>query len=154
MYQIFRNSLGAVDAVNRMSDGATVPYLNANDELTIEMRQWELEHGAIDLSDRLVEPSIKEEQPNYQGFYDALLSEGLTLFSSVRGLAASSLPVNACYTDLVAAIGFEKLPGFQMSITNLVLTMQGIGQPFSNEQIAQIRSLLDANGFKSIVLPL
>jgi hypothetical protein len=55
MYKIFRNSFGIVDAVNR-DDGASLafdPMTQTFDELhplTIELREWEKEHGALDLS--------------------------------------------------------------------------------------------------------
>lgn len=151
-YRVSLNELGQVDAMNRVSDGATVPFEDESDELTIELREWEAENGVIDLSDHFVAPPIKAEPPNYQGFYDALLSEGVGLFGIVRGLASLDLSVNACYTDLIAAIGFGKLPGFQMSISNLILVMRTV-QPFSSEQMMQIRLLLDANGFESVTLP-
>lgn len=54
-YRVFRNSLGKVDAVNR-EDGAAIPFENEADPLTIELREWESEHGALDLSDYPPDP--------------------------------------------------------------------------------------------------
>lgn len=152
-YQVFRNSLGQVDSVNRLSDGATVPLWDESDALTIELQEWELINGVIDLSDRVVEPAIVVEQPNYAGFRNGLFTEAIDLFSLVRGVAALDLGVSVCYTDLIAALQIGELPGFQASISNLFAAMLAAGLEFSKEQSDQMRSLLDANGFKSVILP-
>lgn len=150
-YQVSRNSLGVVDAINRRSDGATVPYWDQADLLTIELREWESINGVLDLSDRLVEPQIQTE--NYMGFLNGLLSEGHELFLSVRTLADSNLPLSNCYTDLQGAIGFGQSLTLQSAISNLFAAMAAAGQPFTTAQSAQIRTLLDANGFKLIFIP-
>lgn len=50
MYIVSRNSLGVVDAVNRASDGATIPRDNPDDPLTIEFNAWLDENLGFDLS--------------------------------------------------------------------------------------------------------
>ncbi len=151
-YQIFRNNLGRVDAVNRTSDGATVPIGDETDALTIELREWEAINGTLDLSDY---PSAPMPEPplNYLGFRNGLFTEAIDLFRLVRGVAGRDLAVSVCYADFMAALQFEELPGFQASISNLIAVMSTGGHEFSEEQLNQLRSLLDANGFKSVVLP-
>lgn len=90
---------------------------------------------------------------NYSGFYHGLLTEALPIFLKIRELADSNLPVSNVYTDLMGAIGFASLDGFQSSIANLVLVMAAVGQPFTVEELAMVRSVLDANGFQEVVLP-
>ncbi len=153
-YRIFRNRQGLVDAINRTSDGVTVPIWDESDPLTIELRQWELENGALDLSDHFVELAIVIEQQNYFGFYSGLLSEAINLFMFVRDACNSSLLVSNCYGDLKDAIQFQQLPGFQASISNLFAAMKATDHEFSPAQTAQMRVLLNANGFSSIVFPL
>lgn len=57
MYIVYRNNLGQVDAVNRASDGASLPYnpqtkeFDELDPMVVELRSWEQENGALDLSD-------------------------------------------------------------------------------------------------------
>lgn len=59
MYKMFYDSNGRVDAINRESDGASLPYNSQSktfDEthpLVLELRQWEQNSGTpLDLSDR------------------------------------------------------------------------------------------------------
>jgi hypothetical protein len=61
-YLIFRNNLGQVDSVNRIFDGASLPFnyqnktFDESDPLVIELRQWESQNGALDLGDIPPEP--------------------------------------------------------------------------------------------------
>lgn len=164
-YQIFRNSLGKVDAVNRRPDGATVPIWDETDDLTIELREWEATNGALDLSDWAVVPEVPEVPngfpaaelfvvPSYLGFYVELMADSINLYLYVRYVSDIDLPVSNCYTDLMGAIQFGQLPGFQASISNLFAAMKAAGHEFSEAQTAQMRALLDAHGFTSIVFPL
>ncbi len=71
MYKLFYNQFGEVDAINRTTDGATIPWNNqtqAFDEehpLVIELRQWEAENEPLDLSNQAV-PAISIEQHKQQ----------------------------------------------------------------------------------------
>lgn len=56
-YQVFRNSEGIVDAVNRISDGVSLPWNyitqsmdDETNELVVELRRWEAQNHPIDLS--------------------------------------------------------------------------------------------------------
>ena len=102
----------------------------------------------------LVEPAIVVEEPNYLGFYGGLLSDALNLFLFVRYISDLNLPVSNCYTDLMGAIQFQQMPGFQAAIVNLFAAMKAADHEFSPAQTTQMRALLDAHGFKSIVFPL
>lgn len=153
-YQVFRNSLGRVDAVNRLPDGASVPIGNETDSLSIELRQWEAINGALDLSDWVIVPEAPIVVPSFLGFYGGLLSEAINLFLYVRYISDLDLPVSNCYTDLMGAIQFGQMAGFQAAISNLFAAMKASGHEFSPAQEAQMRALLDANGFSSIVFPL
>lgn len=101
--------------------------------------------------------------PDYLGFDDALLnpSEGLILFRFVRSLSdAYPSPVGSAYNDLSRAITkgmlvpSTPLEAFQSCIDNLFAALTSVGNGFSPEQIALMRSLLDNYGFQSIVFPL
>lgn len=153
-YQIFRNNLGKVDAIIRRPDGATVPIWDAANPLTVELREWELANELLDLADRYVAPIPIVEKQNYLGFYAGLLSGGINLFLYVRYISDLDLPVSNCYTDLMGAIQFGQIAGFQASISNLFASMSAAGYGLSDAQKAQMRTLLDANGFSSIVFPL
>lgn len=64
MYQIFRNNLGQVDAINAPRTGASLPLPleeNEDNPLVIELREWEKEHGALDLSSRIIDPLTLEQ---------------------------------------------------------------------------------------------
>jgi hypothetical protein len=72
-YRYFRNSLGQIDAINRVSDGATVPTWDLEHPLTIEYQTWLAENPefAADLGDR---PDLAYDpfpvQPNWDEFFD------------------------------------------------------------------------------------
>lgn len=150
-YKVFRNDKGKVDAINR-NDGATVPTWDKKDPLTIGLREWEAVNGALDVSDRT--PVVKEKEPDYIGFYNAMMLSPLGLFTTVRLKAKSSPALIPAYVDLGMAVQFKQFSGFQSSITNLFTDMAEARQPFTLVQKQEIRRLLDANGFKAIVLPL
>lgn len=65
-YRIFYNDLGVVDAVNS-PDGDSLPFdsltktFDETDPLTIALREWEASKGALDLSDRPIEPQSIEQ---------------------------------------------------------------------------------------------
>jgi hypothetical protein len=65
MYEVFRNSLGVVDAVNKVEGiAASLPLPlkeYEDDPLVVELRAWEIENGALDLSDRPVDPLTLEQ---------------------------------------------------------------------------------------------
>ena len=159
-YKVLRNDLGAVVSVNR-GDGASVPIKDESHFLTIELRYWEADpaNGALDLSNHAEEPSIsmfeKLKSP-YQTLLADLLNpshESYAVFETVHGIAMTSTHVAVCYTDLVTAIGFKQLPGFQSSVTNLFLVLQGIGQPLNEGHVSKLRALLDAHGFSEVTFP-
>ena len=69
-YRIFRDNYGVVNAVNRIWDGASLAYnwqtkeFDETDPLTIELRQWEQENGALDLSDFPPDPQPEPSDPD------------------------------------------------------------------------------------------
>lgn len=105
-------------------------------------------------SPELEPPPSATPNEQYQGFYSDLLGEYITLFWFVRSIADSDLAVSNAYTDLMGAIGFQRLDGFQSSITILFASLQSCGNPFSASQIAAMRQLLDKNGFEEVEFPL
>jgi len=98
--------------------------------------------------------AIESTSENYRGFYNGLLGEAINLFLFVRSMAKTDPSVALAYTDLMGSILIQQLPGFQSSITELFASLQSIGSSFSEEQIVQMRDLLDRNGFEEIVFPL
>lgn len=152
-YTVFRNGLGKVDAVNRDSDGATVPIWDEADPLTVDLREWEAVNGALDLSDR--PPPPKEKPPDYKRFYADMMASPLGLFGTVRLRAKATPALMPAYFELGMAIQLEGFPGFQSSVTNLFNDLATEAkQPFTLLQKQEIRRLLDLNGFTAIVLPL
>jgi hypothetical protein len=65
MYQVFRNSLGVVDAINKVGGGGESLPLPLNEyedvPLVMELRAWEAENGVLDLSTRPVDPLTLEQ---------------------------------------------------------------------------------------------
>lgn len=65
-YKIFRNDLGVVDAI-ATTQGASLLFdpqtktFDESDPLTIELREWEAENGALDLGDHPVDPLTLEQ---------------------------------------------------------------------------------------------
>jgi hypothetical protein len=81
-FEAIRNSLGKVDQIVRRPDGATVLFYSATgefdqtDPVTKSFREWEALNGALDLSDRPVEPEpeIIEYRVNRLTWSDRLVS--------------------------------------------------------------------------------
>lgn len=61
-YTVFRNSNGEVDAINRVEDGATVPFWDAEDPLTQEFEEWRSNNPDFDTSNHPPEPKPSELQ--------------------------------------------------------------------------------------------
>jgi hypothetical protein len=108
------------------------------------------------------------DSPDYLGFDNALLdpAQGLNLFLFVRSMSDQyPAPVGSAYNDLSRAIAkgvtlqlanvrSTNLAAFQSCVDNLFGALAFVGQSFSLQQTAQMRSLLDSYGFSSIVFPL
>lgn len=66
MYKLSYTTQGILDAINRESDGVSLPFYPATktfdelDPLVVELRQWEASHEVLDLSDREPDPEIIE----------------------------------------------------------------------------------------------
>nr|WP_290224183.1 hypothetical protein [Trichocoleus desertorum] len=97
-----------------------------------------------------------QPEQSYVGLYNALLTEGLSLFLFVRAACDVSLPVSNAYTDLVAALltPMPSLTALQACFDNLFAAMSASGFGFGTSQIEQMRSLLDGQGFQAVVFPL
>jgi hypothetical protein len=73
MYRVFRTDSGKVDAINRIEDGATVPFWDEADPLTIEFRTWVVEHPEFDISDHEPPPTPEPTpQPDWSQFRSRL----------------------------------------------------------------------------------
>lgn len=96
--------------------------------------------------------------PNWDGFYDALL-----ISDTYRYLLSQTVP-NPSISGVMAVMGLtierglndpsnpNRLEAFKAATAGLIGTLNALQTPLTPEQLAEVRTLLDANGFKSVAL--
>lgn len=149
MYRVFRTQEGTVDAVNRMSDGASLPYsyqsksFNESHPLVIELRQWEQQTGtSLDVSDH--PPAIlPPPEPNWSEFLNSIRYAGLA--TRFYASAKDSLVVNTAFTLLIDCLtGLYDIDGFQTAFIDLQNYVQ---PPFSEGEVNYMNQALSDNDF-------
>lgn len=159
-YKIFRNSEGKVDALNRELDGATVPFWDETHELTIELRQWEAENGALDLNDTQPDPTPLVKSINWDQIAIQLYRSNLYRVS-LREATAGASPE---YTDKLWWIDKDittvlvewksdepqRIYVFNSAMIQLFQTLIDAGFPASEADRIEIVSILNSNGFAAI----
>jgi hypothetical protein len=103
-----------------------------------------------------IEPTITA--PNWGGFYDALI-----VTSTYQYLIANTVP-HPSISGAMAAMGIAILQGqsdlsnpnrleaFQASVSGVLAALSAVNLTLTPEMLAEVRSILDANGFNSEVL--
>ncbi len=104
------------------------------------------------------EPIAESTTPNWDDFYDQLI------VSSVYDYLLSQTIPYPSISGVMAVMGFSikdgrddptnvnRLAAFQASIYAVLMALNAVGIPLNNEQLTEVRSLLDDNGFSSIQL--
>ena len=96
--------------------------------------------------------------PNWLRFYKALkvsatfsaLMNLTVLAPNISGvMAAMGIAIQGGICDL-SDTGI--LPAFQASVDGVIAALNAINQPLNNEQLTEVRTLLDNNGFDNIQL--
>jgi hypothetical protein len=104
------------------------------------------------------EPYVEHVVPDWDGFYDSLL-----LSSVYNHLLSQTIPYPSI-SGVMAVMGFAiqdgrnnpsspgRLQAFQASVYAVLMTLSAVGIPLNTEQLTEVRTLLDSNGFQSIAL--
>ena len=99
------------------------------------------------------EPFMPTMPPDWDGLYTslmvsniyaALVNLGLQIPAVSLALAAS---IDAIQYGILKGDSAAALPAFQSSISLLLSVLSSAGQPLSAEQLAEVRTILDNNGF-------
>lgn len=93
-YRVFRNSAGVVDAINRISDGATVPTGDAANKLTQEYQQWKQANPGFDDRNHTPGPAPKPK-PNWAQFRAALRDNNA--YFRIMALNSRNLTLNGWF---------------------------------------------------------
>lgn len=125
-YQVFRNSNGKVDAINRVTDGATVPLWDEADLITVEFREWLRNHPEFDVSDHPPQPAARPD-PNWTQFRAQM---GM---NSVYLRIATASPVNQVLNStliwLLGEIGNNPSSSILGDVVNTWNAMAAIARP-------------------------
>ncbi len=104
------------------------------------------------------EPINELPQPNWLQFYKLLKNSVTYQYLIVLSIAAPNI------SGVMAAMGIaiqdgirdpsdpDILPAFQASVSGFLAALDAINQPLTTEQLAEVRLLLDNNGFSFIQL--
>lgn len=81
-YQVYRNDIGQVVAINEVETGASVPFWDETDPATIAFREWLKEHPDFDISDHPLQPRSYRVYRNSLGQVDAIneISTGASVY--------------------------------------------------------------------------
>lgn len=149
MYRVFRTSLGVVDAINRLSDGSSLPYnaqsktFNESHPLTIELRQWEQDRGTpLDLSDHPPDV-VPPPEPNWSELLNNIRDSGL--ITRFYASAKENLGANASFTLLInCLVGLYDVASLELALTDLQVYIQPV---FSEGEIDFLNQSLSTNDF-------
>jgi hypothetical protein len=107
-----------------------------------------------------VESVISEPEPipDWNGFYDGLIMSAT--YNHLLGLTAIAPNITGSITAIAVAIvqgqldpsNPNRLAALQAAINAVLGVLVAINQPLTTEQLAEVRGLLDGNGFGSITL--
>jgi hypothetical protein len=121
---------------------------------------WEVDVDSLEyrqvwtITDIIPSPPV----PNWLQFYKQLKISatyqnliGLTVVvPNISGvMAAMGIAIQDGIRDPFDA---DILPAFQASISGVLAALNAVGQPLTVEQLAEVRGLLDNNGFESVLL--
>lgn len=149
MYRIFRGSNGIVDAINKISNGASLPYnyqtktFNESHPLVIELRQWEQETGTpLDLSDHPPDP-VPPPELNWSELLNAM--NNAALFTRIYASSTSNLQTNSAFGFLMFCLTSLHNPdNLQLALTDLQTHIQ---PAFSEGEIDFVNQALLNNNF-------
>jgi hypothetical protein len=100
-YQIWRNELGQVDAINLIATGEVVPYWDDEHPLTLQYQAWLQDHPDFDVSDH--EPEPLPSQPDWEQFRAMVLSH--SAYFRIIGSNPQNQILNAPLTWSLGEVG-------------------------------------------------
>lgn len=151
---ILLHSIGATTIVS-VIDG--IPQLGSFTEPTLSILQ-----AAFDVGDYEVipdpDPIIETPPPDWDGLYQTLMVSNV--YYTLVGIGEQIDAVDGALDKTIDAIQYgifkpdsvAAMPAFQSAINLLLLRLTNNGLGLSTEQIAEVRGVLDTNGFNSIQL--
>jgi hypothetical protein len=97
-----------------------------------------------------VTPPPLEPQPDYIGFWDAILISDI--YAQLLGTAMTSLPTNTALTAFIAAFqdakaGRPNIPAIQACI---FLVLQSAAEVLTAEHLAEVQGLMDTQNLSSV----
>jgi hypothetical protein len=134
-----------------------VPDLSGYGEPTLSILQDAFDAGNSEIIPD-PEPIVETLPPNWLQFYKSLkVSEtyqyliGLTVVApNISGvMAAMGIAIQDGIRD---PFDSDVYPAFQASVSGVIAALNAIGQPLTSEMLAEVRHLLDDNGFDFIQL--
>lgn len=151
---ILLRSVGAKTIVS-VIDG--LPELGSFTEPTLSILQ-----AAFDVGDYEVipdpDPVVETPPPDWDKFYDQLIVSQSYLFLYVNTISHPGISGAMAVMGFAIKDGekeptsFDRLAAFQASINGVLLAVSEVGLMLTNDMLAEVRQLLDDNGFNAIQL--
>ena len=152
--RILLKTINANTPVNLVNN---VPDLSAFGEPSLSILQAAFERGDYEIIPD-PEPIVEPVVPNWAGFYDQLI------VSQIYNYLLSQTIPHPSISGVMAVMGFaikygiddpanpNKLAAFQASVSAVLMALNAVGLPLSEAMLAEVRGLLDGNGFQSVLL--
>jgi hypothetical protein len=134
-------------------------YLPADGDTVSQIKTYYANGRNNGLSEIVVNEGFTVELPNnWSGFYDDLLVS--QTYSHLAALSVQVPNISLAVTAMAfALIKGEKDPdnpnriaALQASVDGVLAALTAVGQSLSIEQLAEVRTMLDANNFQSITM--
>lgn len=134
-----------------------MPDLSKYDEPTLSILQSSFDAGSYEIIPD-PEPINETPSPNWDGLYQALMIS--SVYYTLVGIGEQIDAVDGALDKTIDAIQYgifkpdsvAAMPAFQSAINLLLLRLTNSELELSTEQIAEVRGVLDTNGFNSIQL--
>lgn len=151
---------------------AVINSLNANTPVTLIDGQLDLRayteptlsilQTAYDAGDYEIipdpEPVVEQPLPDWDALYGQLMSSEsyqfvlLTSLSIPNLASALGVVIDSIQYGIMKPESQAALPAFQSAINVLLMVMDNVQQTFTTEQLADVRLILNNNGFQNIQL--
>jgi len=108
--------------------------------------EWNTETRSFDATE--LDEFEKRRRVNYQGFWNGLINT--SAYTTIKGAAAQSLPVNTVATEFIALLGDAKNGHANIEKIQEVLLEVMENIPFSEEELAEIQEVFVTSGMFAV----
>jgi hypothetical protein len=143
-----------------LTEVLTPPPTDYNTETQSISDSWNVDVDSLEyrqewtVADLLPSPPV----PNWDRLYAALMNSEPYQFALLKSTeipnlaSALSVVIDSIQYGIMRPDSQAAMPAFQSAVSLLMASLASVNQSFTLEQLAEVRAILDANNFQSVLL--